>query len=798
MKQLLIVTLLLSIVGCGGGEDSDSPATSVDKQITIVPTPITAGAPIVVDTPVTIDIPIVIDTPISTETPVTTETPISTETPVTTDTPISTETPVTTDTPVSTETPETTDTPVSTESPVTTDTPDSTETPVTTDTPVTTETPTDTPATSDSDDDGVLDTEDAFPFDSAESVDTDLDGMGNNSDNDDDNDGILDINDAFPLETAEWLDTDNDGIGNNSDIDDDNDGVLDTQDAFPQDMLESTDTDADGIGNNTDTDDDNDGVTDSRDAFPLDVTQWVTRAQIVRFLVQASYGALEEDIVNIQAIKYEGWLEAQMAMEPVLWVDRVATIDAIETAYRWHLSGLFWEGAVEGEDQLRQRVAFTLSQIIANNTVSDINHANPEIYAHYWDIFQRHAFGNYEDILYEISLSPAMGLFLTHLNNDKENSEQGTAPDENYAREIMQLFTIGLVDLDMSGATTGDESYTSQDVQQLARVFTGFSWSGGNFGRNGPVDASAYVSNMASFVERHEFGDKTFLGTTISNVTSPEDSVSQAIKVLINHPNTPPFIAKQFIQKLVTANPSPHYVERVSNAFATGTYTMPNGTSVGAGRRGDMSAMVAAVLLDEEARYLSATNDETFGKTRGPVLRQAQWARTFRDNVGRDINGVPPSFRSNWTNSGMGQTPTRPASVFSFYRPGFVLPDSETARANLVNPEMQLMTASTTYGYLHYMSELITGPHSAWLNFFTPDYSIAIGFADDAAALANYLNEILVYGSLTDEVYERVIAGIEATSITGLSDENLRDALQERVEIALMIIIASPEYITQR
>ncbi len=531
---------------------------------------------------------------------------------------------------------------------------------------------------------------------------------------------------------------------------------------------------------------------------PEPVPLVIERTDAVRFLVQAAYGPTEEDIADVLSLTYEGWLTKQMTIEPVYWVDRIEAINALETAYRWHLSGLFWEGAIESEDQLRQRVAFALSQIIANSTVSDLNHGFPGFFAYYWDIFQRHAFGNYEDLLYDISLSPSMGLYLTHINNEKEDDSTGTAPDENYAREIMQLFSIGLVDLDMSGQTTGVESYTTEDVEQLARVFTGLSWDDGSFGGSLPTDETALTRPMVGFDDHHEFGDKHFLGSSISGTSTPEESVALAIAILLDHPNTAPFISKQFIQKLVTANPSPEYVERVSTAFSTGSYVTSSGETVGTGRRGDMAAMITAVLLDDEARDNSAEDDFSFGKVRGPVLREAQWARTFRDDAGRDLNGVPPAFRSDWDDNGMGQTPLRSKSVFSFYRPGYVLPDSETAAEGLVNPEMQIYTSSTAYGYLHYMSKLITGPSSVWLEFFNPDYSAPIALAGNAVALTDYLNDIMVYGDLTDEVYARIINGIEATSIENLEGDELQEALRERVEIAMMIIISAPEYITQR
>ena len=529
----------------------------------------------------------------------------------------------------------------------------------------------------------------------------------------------------------------------------------------------------------------------------------ISREEAVRFLVQSSFGPTEKDISDVQSLKYDGWIAEQMTIRPVFWLDRLEGIrerDSDDNAFRWHLPGLFWEGAIEGNDQLRQRVAWALTQIIANNVVSEVNHARPELFAYYFDIFQRHAFGNYEDILYEVSLSPSMGLFLTHINNEKENLETGTVPDENYAREIMQLFTIGLVNLNSGGVPIGGDTYTTEDVKGLAKVFTGLGFSNNSFGRSSPRDVDSSRSPMVGYPDFHEFTPKRFLTANISDTNSAEESVAEAISYLVKHRNTAPFISKQFIQKLVTANPTPAYVRRVSAAFTTGRFETPAGDVVGTGRHGDMAAMITAILLDENARNATrATNTATFGKAREPVLRQSQWARSFKDNQGRNLNEDPPILLQQAIND-TGQTPLHARSVFSFFRPGFVLPDSQTAEAGLVSPEMQILTGSTVFGYLQTMSNLIvaTQLEAQNLSFFEPDYRAPLALANDAEQLADYLNSYMVYGTLTDEVRTRVINGINATSIQGLSGEERQNALRNRVETALMILIASPEFNSQR
>ena len=275
--------------------------------------------------------------------------------------------------------------------------------------------------------------------------------------------------------------------------------------------------------------------------------------------------------------------------------------------------------AIEGEDQLRQRMAFALSQILViSHAEGNLLFEVPNTVAHYQDILVSNAFGNYRDLLEEVTYAPAMGEYLTYLQNIKGDAATGRMPDENYAREVMQLFSIGLVELEQDGdvITQGGipvEVYDNTDVTGLAKVFTGLSLSGDEFFfdfRTLPPDA--LHSPMQVYPEWHSELEKTFLGTSIAAGTGPAESIDLALDALVDHPNTAPFLARQLIQRFVTSHPEPDYIGRVAAAFSEGQYTLPNGTIVGDGRRGrseehtselqSLAYLVCRLLLEKKKK----------------------------------------------------------------------------------------------------------------------------------------------------------------------------------------------------
>ncbi len=469
---------------------------------------------------------------------------------------------------------------------------------------------------------------------------------------------------------------------------------------------------------------------------------------------------------------------------------------------------LFWINAITGEDQLRQRMAFALSQIlVVSGSEGSLLFELPFTMAHYQDILADNAFGNYRDLLEEVTYSPAMGLYLTYFQNRKEDPATGRMPDENYAREVMQLFSIGLVELEMDGSVKTDgsgtplETYTNRDVTGLAKVFTGFSYDGPRFEpEDGDLSIEAFTSPMIIFSEYHSESEKTFLGTTIPAGTSGEESVDLALDTLVNHPNTPPFISRQLIQRFVTSHPEPDYIERVATAFADGTYALPSGTVVGDGRRGDLSATLAAVLFDDEAREAQGFDADRFGKVREPVLRFVQWARAF------DVETVTPDLtrilwntsRSEW----LAQAPYKSPSVFNFYRPGYVAPGTETGAAGLTMPELQLVNAATIAGYANFMTIfaaeiLAENAEGAEQNSFRPDYTDEIALASDPAALVDHLDLLLAHQNLSQETKDKIAKIINDLPLEN-ADDPTYDGPLTRARIAVILVMTAPDYLVQR
>ncbi len=372
--------------------------------------------------------------------------------------------------------------------------------------------------------------------------------------------------------------------------------------------------------------------------------------------------------------------------------------------FNW-LQDSFWQQALAAPDQLRQRVKFALSQILVvsaeNGTIASL----ADSHASYVDLLGEHAFGNYRQLLEAVATHPAMGIYLSHLRNRKGDPVTGRVPDENFAREVMQLFSIGLLELNQDGTPrlvngAPVETYTNADTSGIARVFTGWSWAAPTTtdqAFNGSTTATypdRNVRPMQPYPQFHETGAKTFLGVTIPPNTSAQASMKIAMDTLFNHPNLCPFIGRQLVQRLVTSNPSPAYVGRVAAACANN----------GSGVRGDMKAIIRAILLDAEARDAAKITDPQWGKVREPVLRLSNWARCFNAT----------SASGNWTIRGLdspstslGQQPLRPPSVFNFYRPGYTPPNTAIATAGLVAPEFQIVGETSVVGYVNFMQGVI-------------------------------------------------------------------------------------------
>ena len=502
--------------------------------------------------------------------------------------------------------------------------------------------------------------------------------------------------------------------------------------------------------------------------------------------MQASFGPTDAEIAKVQSIGYSAWLDEQFALPatPHLTYVQANFVPGPNTTNFNFMQDSFWQQAIPAQDQLRQRVKFALSQIAvvsgADNTIA----AYSDGLANYADLLGQHAFGNYRQVIEAVATNPMMGIYLSHLGNKKA---QGTAvPDENFARELMQLFTIGLVQLNADGTpvTPQVETYTNEDIGGLARVFTGWSWAATGtteqeFRGTSITDPQQRIKPMKVYPQHHETGAKTFLGLTIAAGTSGEASLAQALDRLFNHQNLCPFIGRQLIQRMVVSNPSPAYVSRVSAACANN----------GQGVRGDMKAILRAVLLDADARDASKIGDPTFGKVREPVLRLAHWGRCFGAT----------STSGNWTirnlqsaSTSLGQQPWRSPSVFNFYRPGYVPPNTAIASANLVSPEFQLIGETSVAGYTNFMQTTVqSGVGLGTPRDVQPNYAPEIALAGNVDALLDRVNRCLLAGQMSSTLRNDIRTAVNAIGSTGNGPNN-------RVYTAILLTMASPDYLVQK
>ncbi|WOI52623.1 DUF1800 family protein [Parvularcula sp. LCG005] len=515
------------------------------------------------------------------------------------------------------------------------------------------------------------------------------------------------------------------------------------------------------------------------------------------FLAQATFGASQAEIDAAVGQDRVDWLKAQFAASPTLYLPTLKDrIDNGETLAKSAHTDLFWNAAIANNDQLRQRMVFALSQIVV---VSESQlHYGPASMAQYMDVLSRGAFGNYRDVLEEVTYTPAMAEFLTYLRNRKADSNTGRQPDENYAREIMQLFTIGLVELQQNGeprlGSNGMpiNTYTNDDVVGLSHVFTGLALQGSGFYATDITPESVY-SRLVIYPEYHSADAKQFLGITIPAGTGAAASIDRALDTLVAHQNSAPFISRQLIQRFTQSDPSPAYVQRVAQAFAAGRFTTETGVTFGAGRRGDLKATIAAILLDEDA--MDRGNDaETVGKVREPILRFLHWARAFNVYPVTAENEKSLVDTSNPSNA-LGQHPFRAASVFNFYRPGYVAPKTETGDDGLTVPEFQVSHEGSRVGYVNFMAWYVmdkTAVKTAGTTSFTPDYEYEKSLADVPADLVDHLDELLTFNRMSDDTKELIIDVVDDMPLgTGSTRDN---DLFERVGVAILMTVTAPEF----
>ena len=546
-------------------------------------------------------------------------------------------------------------------------------------------------------------------------------------------------------------------------------------------------------------------------------------AEAARFLLQAQFSASAAEIAEVRQKGFATWLDEQQArpVAQLAWDWMVSTgytaIDTHEYFFNtWPGVYMSWYQLMGAPDAVRQRAALALSNffVVSLDGVNDsMNWASPGM-ANHWDILQRNAFGNYRTLLDEITLSPTMGAYLNTRGNRKEDPARGRLPDENYAREVMQLFSIGLNQLNLDGSAKLDatgvalDSYTQLDVSNLARVFTGYDMNK-SFPRGlNPNPPNQTLDNLEAArapmvldARQHSTLEKKFLGTTIPANTSGVESLRLALDTLFNHPNVGPFLGRQMIQRLVTSNPSAAYVSRVAGAFNANR----NGV------RGDLGHMFRTILLDDEARNLAALASTTFGKLREPVLRIAQWARTFKLKPIAGYWKIPNGLTPWDITTSLSQSPLQAPSVFNFFRPGYVPPSTALAASKATAPEFQFVNESTVNTYINYLQNIVNRgyynnapsvPYNVdssiapnWVPTVVPDYTTELAMAHDTPALIARLNLLLCAGQLSSATVTFIT---NALAIDRLKIDSTADFKQIHVARAIMFVMCSAEYLVQK
>ena len=502
-------------------------------------------------------------------------------------------------------------------------------------------------------------------------------------------------------------------------------------------------------------------------------------AEASRFLGQAGFGATDALISRVKALGYSGWLDEQFAAQRT------------QSHYDWMLAkgygsdtninsfagtdNTLWRKLISSPDVLRQRVTLALSEIFVISMAGLPVAWRGFIAAAYVDVLETHAFGNYRELLQAVTLSPGMGVYLNMRGNQKADATSGRVPDENYAREVLQLFSLGLVELNIDGSAKRDangkalETYSQDTISGLARVFTGWDYDG--FSR---LETSHAQRPMVVNSTRHEPGEKRFLSATVPAGTAPAAGLQQALDTIAAHANVAPFMARQLIQRLVSSNPSAAYVGRVAAVF----------NNNGAGVRGDLKAVLRALLLDTEARSPVAAADTTRGKLREPLVRFVHWARSFGVTSPTDLWNVgnlsDPSTR-------LGQSPLRSPSVFNFFRPGYVPPSSALGTQGVTAPEFQITNESSVVGWANYAQTFVV----SGVGELRPDYTAELALANDAAALVRRVALLLAADALpaaTLDTITQAVASIAATSDVGRNN---------RVYAAVHLVLCAPEYLVQ-
>ncbi len=510
-----------------------------------------------------------------------------------------------------------------------------------------------------------------------------------------------------------------------------------------------------------------------------------TPEEVSRFLNQATFGPTFDMIQDFHnsGESFAAWIDSQIAMSPTLITESMER-EVMGGASRNHqlFHRGWWRATAKGADQLRQRMAFALSQIlVVSGQGSDVVRGSPEAAGAYYEILQNQAFGNYADLLEAITYNLGMGTYLGHLRNQSEDPELRIFPDENYARELMQLFSIGLWELNEDGSRKFDHigkaipTYTNFHITELAKVMTGFNWGGTNsfYEYKNRPDLP-----MTIWETHHERGEKFLVnGGYLPAEMEPAHDVRLAIENLVNHPSAGPFIGRLLIQRFVTSNPSPAYIRRVARAFSDN----------GKGIRGDLGAVIRSILLDPEARSESISQGERYGKMREPYLTYAHLSRAFSSKNEDDVFYILTDGHLDY----FGQRPLMSPTVFNFYLPNYQ-PADETIEGNFFAPEFEILTPLRSVLWPNLLRSNIELGFAYSPNFThltrAHDFSIERSLVNYPESLVDRLDLVFTYGTLNQETKEIIL---KMMNDAGLSDE-------KKLWTAIYVVMTSPEYVILR
>ena len=491
------------------------------------------------------------------------------------------------------------------------------------------------------------------------------------------------------------------------------------------------------------------------------------------FLDQAAFGPDAATLDHVQTVGLEGYLQEQFAAPISPYPDPATTGFGIN-----QVQARFFTNAVHGQDQLRQRVAFALSQIIV---VSAIEENTPTQLVPYLQILQKDAFANFRTLMKDVTLSPTMGEYLDMRNNDKADPTRDTRANENYARELMQLFTIGLSQLNLDGTLQLDANgnaiptYDQTTIQNFAKVYTGWTYPtkpGAVLRMHNP---SYYVGSMVPFESNHDTTSKTLLnGFVLPAGQTAEQDLDAALDDIFNHPNVGPFIGKQLIEHLVGSNPSPAYIARVASVF----------NDNGSGVRGDLQAVIRAILLDPEARqgdngpFAGGPTDVPSAHLREPVFVVASILRGLGALV-NDTNNLTAQA------SNIGQTLFTPPTVFSYFAPGYHIPADLTPGMSLLGPEFQLDSPSNAVARFNMVNTMIYGSLG---NGAVIDLTPFSNLASNPQALVDSVSQTFMDGQMPPQVQTAVLGAVNAIPGTTAA------ANKARAQAAIYLTVSSSYY----